>query len=134
MHLATRAKALAVWFLLLLLAILNGGLRESLLLPTLGVTVALPVSGLLLSAVIFLVAWFAIPRLGCRRASQYWSIGVFWLALTLLFEFGFGRFVQHRDWLELLGPYSFRDWNLWPVVLVVTVVSPRLVARLRGLA
>lgn len=134
MHLASWAKALAVWMFLVLLAILNGGLRESLLVSALGATAALPVSGLLLSAAIFLAAWFTTPWLGCRHASQFWIIGIFWLVLTLLFEFGFGRFVQHRDWLDLLGAYTFRDGNPWPVVLVVTLVSPRLVARVRGLA
>ena len=134
MHMTTLAKALSVWVLLLLLAILNGGLREHLLVPLMGTTAALPVSGILLSAGILLAAWFTTPWLGCVRPAQYWSIGVFWLAFTLLFEFGFGRFIQHREWLELLGAYTFRDGNLWPVVLLVTLVSPRLVARLRGLS
>jgi len=126
-------KALAAWFLLLSLAILNGGLREHLLVPALGRMVALPVSGVLLSAAIFLVTWLVSTWFRCRRAAQYWLIGVLWLVLTLLFEFGLGRFVQHRDWLDLLGAYTFRGGNLWPLVLVVTLVSPRLAARLRGL-
>jgi hypothetical protein len=132
MHMTTLAKALAVWLLLVVLAILNGSLRESLLVPSLGSAVALPLSGVSLSAAIFLVAWFTTPRFGCSKASGYWFIGLFWVSLTLLFEFVFGHFVRHKGWLELLGAYTFRGGNLWPVVLVVTLIAPRLAARLRG--
>jgi hypothetical protein len=51
----------------------------------------------------------------------------------LVFEFGFGRFVQHREWPELFEAYRFEGGNIWPLALVATAVSPWLAAKWRGL-
>jgi len=125
-------KAIAAWALILPLAILNGAFREAVLLPSLGNPWAQALSGLLLSACIIAVAVAFVPRLVRRGSMQPWQMGVLWLALTLVFEFGFGRLVLDRSWPELLGAYTFADGNLWPLVLLVTAAAPPLAARLQG--
>jgi len=126
-------KALALWCCILVLAILNGGFRESMLIPALGRFAGLVASGILLSACIFLVAFFAAPWFAPSATRRYLLIGMVWLLLTLAFEFGFGRFVQHKTWAELFQAYTFTGGNLWPFVLLVTCLSPWLAARLRRL-
>lgn len=132
MKVKTVLKALLLWAAILLCAMANGALRELLLIPALGTTPGLVLSGLILSGCVFAVAWFATPWYGRLAAGQYRAIGLFWLVLTLAFEFGFGRLVQHKSWPELLQAYTFKDGNLWPVVLVMTLVAPWLAARRRG--
>jgi hypothetical protein len=119
-------KATAVWALILVLAILNGALREAVLLPALGKPWGLTLSGLLLAACIVAVALAFVPRIVRQGGVEPWRIGLRWLVLTLVFEFGFGRLVQGRSWDELLQAYTFADGNLWPLVLVVTAVAPSL--------
>lgn len=126
-------KALLVWLAILVLAIVNGGMRERALNPIMGPVGGLVTSGAILSLCIFLVAFFSAGWLGAAEAPEFWLIGLLWLVLTIVFEFGFGRLVQRRTWTELLQAYAFRGGNLWPVVLVVTLVSPWVAARLRGL-
>jgi hypothetical protein len=126
-------KAAAVWLLILGCAILNGGLREMLLMPALGRPFALVLSGLLLSACIVAVSYALVPWFGELSRPDCFCLGLFWLCLTLAFEFGFGRLVQHRSWAELLQAYTFQDGNLWPLVLLVTLMSPLAAARLRKL-
>jgi len=126
-------KAATLWLAILVLAILNGAFREWILLPSLGNFAGLVASGVILSACIFLVAWAAVPWFGPLGARRFLSVGVLWLLLTLLFEFGFGRFVQHKPWTELFDAYTFHGGNIWPVVLLVTCLSPWLAARLRHL-
>jgi hypothetical protein len=133
MPVAVLLKALVLWIVILVLAILNGTLREKALMPVIGTFGGLFASGIVLSVCIVLVAVLAAPWYGPLPSSQYWLMGLFWLLLTLLFEFGFGRFVQHKDWAQLLQTYTFKGGNIWPVVLAVTVLSPWLAARLRGL-
>ena len=132
MPVAVLLKALVLWIGILVLAILNGALREKALMPAMGTFGALIASGIVLSVCIGLVAFFAAPWYSPLPSSQYWLIGLFWLILTLLFEFSLGRFVQHKDWTELLQAYTFKGGNIWPVVLAVTLLSPWLAARLRG--
>jgi hypothetical protein len=125
-------KALGSWVAILMLAMLNGAFREKFLLPMFGAVAALASSGVLLSACILLVAWLAAPWFGRLSAWQWLLIGLFWLGLTLVFEFAFGRLVQHKAWGELFSAYTFKDGNLWPLVLVVTLLAPWTTARLRG--
>jgi len=133
MTLSAWFKALALWFAILVLAILNGAFRESVLVPALGGFAGLVISGLLLCACIFLVAFVAVPLFAPSGPRRYLAIGVFWLLLTLSFEFGFGRYVQQKSWTEQLEAYTFAGGNLWPAVLLVTLLAPWLAARLRRL-
>lgn len=126
------ARAASLWLVILVLAILNGLLRERLLVPVLGACAGLVGSGVMLGVGIFLVAWLAAPGYGALSAAQWLRVGLFWLLLTLAFEIGFGYLVLHRTWADLLGAYIFRGCNLWPAVLVTTFLSPGLAARLRG--
>jgi hypothetical protein len=125
-------KATAVWLVILVCAVLNGGLREALLVPSLGEPIALVVSGVLLSVAIVAVSLLLVPRLGRLSTSQCLYVGLLWLCLTLIFEFGFGRLVQHQSWQQLVEAYTFKDGNTWPVVLVVVFVAPLLAVRVRG--
>jgi len=126
-------KALVLWLAILALAIANGLLREKILIPRLGSTTGLVSSGILLSAGVLLVAWAGAPWYGSLTSWQWMLVGAFWLGLTLMFEFGFGRLVQHKTWGEMLEAYTFKDGNIWPLVLLVTLVAPWLVAKIKGL-
>ena len=126
-------KAAALWLAVLVLAILNGALRERALIPTFGSFAGLVASGIILCACILVVTFVAAPWYGRLASRQWFLIGLFWLLLTLVFEFSFGRFVQHKTWTELFDAYAFRGGNIWPVVLLTTFLTPWIAARLRGL-
>lgn len=125
-------KALVIWVGILALAIANGVLRESILIPVFGTPTALVLSGLLLSALIFCVAYFSLPWLHISRPILLYIVGVGWLVLTLFFEFSFGLW-QGKSLSELLEAYTFKGGNIWPVVLAATVLAPYIAAKLRGL-
>jgi len=126
-------KGGVLWLVILALAILNGAMREKLLVPFLGSYPGLFLSGTILSLCIFIVAYFAAAWYGRLTSRQWLLLGLFWLLLTVVFEFSFGRFVLHKTWVELFAAYSFRGGNIWPVVLVVTGTAPWIAARIRGL-
>lgn len=126
-------KALVIWGGILALAVSNGMLRESLLIPVFGTPAALVLSGLLLSALIIGVTYLSLPWLQISHPLQLCAVGLGWLALTLVFEFSFGVW-QGKSWSELLEAYIFKDGNIWPVVLVATALAPYIAAKLRGRA
>jgi len=123
-------KAFVAWLGILCLAMGNGAFREAALIPWLGKTPGLVLSGVLLSLLVLLVAWLFVRRLGGLALPRALLVGAFWLALTLAFEFGFGRFAQHKAWSDLLDAYTFKDGNLWPLVLAVTLLAPAIASRL----
>ncbi|MBL8446270.1 MAG: hypothetical protein JNJ44_02530, partial [Zoogloeaceae bacterium] len=62
---------------------------------------------------------------------QGWQVGIGWLASTVVFEFGMGRWVLGKPWSDLLAAYTFTDGNLWPLVLLTVLLAPPGLARRR---
>lgn len=105
-------KSFLVWLCFIPAAILNGGLREYVLVPFIGRDWALPVSGIVLSLCIFLITWLLLPRLvKVRTSGTGWLIGICWLALTVAFEFASGM-AGGDTAAELLSAYNPLTGNL----------------------
>ncbi len=124
-------RTVLVWFALLVLAILNGGFREAVLLPHLGRGAAQAVSTIMLSLLILALGWIAMPWIGPRTLQEAWTIGVIWVGLTLAFEFLAGHYIFGKPWPELLADYNLFAGRIWVMVLIVTLMTP-IVAFMRG--
>jgi hypothetical protein len=122
-----------VWCLLLVLAVLNGGVRDVWLTPRLGDPVGRAISTLLLCALILLTIWLTVGWIRPTTRGAALGIGVLWTGLTLAFEFGVGHYGFGKPWAELLADYDVSRGRIWIAVLVVTLVGPLWTARLRGL-
>ncbi len=131
MSLAIAVKTLVVWTVILVLAMANGILREVALVPALGKTAALISSGLILSCLIVIVAYLSLPWFGFLGTAEFIGVGVAWLFLTLTFEFAFGLF-RGKAPAEILEAYTFKDGNIWTLVLLVTMLSPWFAAKLKS--
>ena len=119
-------KSFVVWLCFIPAAILNGGLREYVLVPAIGRKWALPASGIILSVCIFLITWLLLPRLvKVRTSGSAWLIGICWLVLTVAFEFASGL-AGGNTVVELLSAYNPLTGNLWLLVLATTLLSPVL--------
>lgn len=79
-----------------------------------------------------MVVYLALPWLGRLPIAGYVGIGVGWLVLTVVFEFTLGLVIEGRPLPQVLEAYTFKDGNIWPVVLLVTAGAPCLAAWLRG--
>jgi hypothetical protein len=126
-------RALAVWCLLLLLAVLNGGVRDAWLSPALGDPIGRAISTLLLCGLIFLATWLTIGWIRPTSSAAALGVGALWSVLTLAFEFGVGHYGFGKPWLELLADYDLSRGRIWIAVLLITLLAPLWTARLRGL-
>ena len=125
-------KSLLVWVCFIPAAILNGGLREHVLVGAVGEKWALPLSGIILSACIFLITWFLLPRtVKALSAKDSLRIGICWVFLTIAFEFASGL-AGGNTIKELLAAYNPLTGNLWLIVLVTTLLSPIIAGRVSG--
>ncbi len=125
-------KAAALWLIILVLAVANGILRESVLVPGLGRVAGFVLSGLILSALVVLVAYLGVPWLRAHGRALL-GVGLGWLVATLVFEFAFGL-LRGKPMGEILAAYTFREGNLWPLVLLVVILAPWVAGKLRGMA
>ena len=125
-------KSLLVWVCFIPAAILNGGLREHVLARSVGEKWALPLSGIILSACIFLITWFLLPRtVKALSAKDSLRIGICWVFLTIAFEFASGL-AGGNTIKELLAAYNPLTGNLWLLVLAATLLSPVIAGRVSG--
>ena len=123
-------KAALVWLGIACLAVANGVLREKLMVPQWGRHIALPLSGITLCMLVFLAAWFCRGFIGAKTGTVQWLVGVQWVLMTLAFEFLFGHYVAGKSWAVLLQSFNIATGDLFSLVLVVSLLSPRLAARI----
>jgi hypothetical protein len=126
-------RALAVWFAILLMANVNGAVRQAWLIPQVGETAGRAVSTLALGGMVFLVTWLAIGWMRPPTRSDAMKIGGLWLVLTLAFEFLVGHYVFRQPWVALLEDYDVTRGRIWVLVLVVVLLAPLWSARLKGI-
>lgn len=123
-------RYLIAWFVLLAVAVMNGGLRD--------LTYGRHVSELLanqISCVSGIALFAVVIRQYVRRwppvsARQAWHIGLFWMSLTVAFEFLFFHYVAGHPWSVLLANYDLAGGRLWPLILLWVLVAPYLFHRL----
>jgi hypothetical protein len=117
-------RYLIVWFVLLLVAMVNGAVRDFTYGRRLSELLANQVScitGILLFAIVIRQYVRFWPPQSAREA---WGIGLFWMALTVAFEFLFFHYVAGHSWSELLANYDIVHGRLWPLILVWVAVAP----------
>jgi hypothetical protein len=125
-------KTSVIWFVIALLAIANGVFRENILVSSLGQSIALPVSGITLSIIVFIVTYISFPIFGKNSSLTYFLIGLQWVLMTLLFEFMFGHYMIGKSWSDILQVFNIMKGNLFIIVLIVSLFSPLLVAKIKN--
>ncbi len=125
-------RAFLFWLPMIPIAVLNGILRESVYakwMPELRAhQVSTLIAALLMGAYIVLV----YPGLHPASASGAGMVGLLWIALTVAFEFLFGRLVAGHSWARLLRDYDLAAGRVWLLFLLWIGVAPVLLYALRG--
>jgi hypothetical protein len=125
-------RASLVWLGILALASLNGALRDLIVAPRIGDTVARAISTVILCGLVLLVTWLSIRWLGPRGPRQALGVGLLWVALTLTFEVAAGR-LSGKPWSVVLADYDVLRGRIWILVPIVTFLAPLWAGRVRGL-
>lgn len=125
-------KTSVIWFVMALLAIANGVFRENVLVSSLGQSIALPVSGITLCVIVFIVTYISFPLFGKHHALTYFYIGLQWVFMTLSFECLFGHYIMGKSWSDILQVFNIMKGNLFIIVLIVSLFSPLLVAKIKN--
>ncbi|HEX5760615.1 MAG TPA: hypothetical protein VF121_15620 [Thermoanaerobaculia bacterium] len=135
MSMATRAgiyaKGFAAWLGFGAVVVALGAVREALLRPRLGALRAEQLETIVASAaVLALIVWFVRATRTTRR--QALVLGVAWVVLTLLFEFGVFHLALGVPMDELLAAFDLPHGRLWPLFLLTLLVGPLLARRRRS--
>jgi hypothetical protein len=123
-------RAFGVWVILLVAAFANGGIREVLIVPQVGEQLGHVIGVVVLSGVIFGITCVFVKTVGQMPSSAWFLVGLFWLVLSLLFEFGFFHYGMHEPWERLLADYNLFRGRLLIVVWLTTLFSPLVCGKL----
>ncbi|KYK36604.1 MAG: hypothetical protein HXS46_13775 [Theionarchaea archaeon] len=123
-------QAIGVWVLLLILAIINGVLRNEVYGPLMEELLAHQISTIT-AIVLFLVAMYVFfSKTNARyTGTDLIAIGALWLILTVVFEFMFGHYVMGNSWSRLFHDYNILEGRVWSLVLLTTVVGPFFIGK-----
>jgi hypothetical protein len=128
---AALARAAAVWFGIMLIAVANGTLRVFLIVPLTGEAIGHIVSTLLLCILIIFVAGMTVRWIGATTTRALFCAGGLWLAMTVAFEFLAGHYLFGNSWERLLANYNVLAGRVWVLVLLTTFLGPWLGAKMR---
>jgi hypothetical protein len=124
-------RHVAAWLLVMVMAIVNGTIRDFTYGRWLGERLAHSLSVIPLLIGILAVAIGLARRWPLPSPEATAGVGAIWLALTLGFEFGLGT-AAGRPMGALLAQYDFVHGNLWPLVPLSMAVAPALARRWIG--
>ena len=120
------AQPLGLWTLMAVVAVLNGGLRETVIVPRVGEYLGHVVSTALLVAAILAVAYLYFSRTSIEYVrAELLAVGVCWVVLTVGFEFLVG-YVEGTPVSVTLGQYDVLAGQLWILVPLALLVAPLL--------
>jgi hypothetical protein len=121
---------IAAWAGGALIGVANGVLREATYGRVVGQRAGHAASGV--TAIAAFAGYFSLleRRWPIPTTGEALAIGACWSAMTVVFEFGFGRTLAKQSWEALLADYDVRKGRTWPFVLAWIGVGPAVV---RGL-
>ena len=124
-------RAFIVWLLVMAVEFVLGTLRFLFLRPRVGDFRSAQIGVVIGSAFFFIVVYICEPWLSPRTAANAVKVGFLWVALTLLFEFIFGRYAMNRSWDSLVLDYNLSRGGLMPLGLMIFGLSPLIALQLR---
>jgi hypothetical protein len=117
-------KHLLGWFGLLVIAIINGAIRDFIYKPYLGELLAHQVSTVIGIILFGIFIWYLNKRWPLASSRQAWTVGLIWLAMTISFEFLFFHYARGTPWEVLLCDYNISEGRIWVLVLIWTTIAP----------
>jgi hypothetical protein len=116
-------KYFFAWFGMMILAIVNGGLRDFVYKLHVGDLPAHQISTVIL--MVLLAGYFRLLTAiwPIRSASQAWVIGGMWFLMTEAFEFGMG-FIEGASWSTLFQAYNVCAGQVWIFIPLWVLIGP----------
>jgi hypothetical protein len=122
---------LGAWLGAALIGVANGVAREATYARLVDERTAHQVSGV--TGIAAFAAYFRAlqARWPLPSTATALEVGGAWVAMTVAFEFGFGRLVAKQSWEDLLADYDLAAGRTWPLVLAWIGLGPAVVRAIR---
>lgn len=117
-------KYVFAWFGMMILAIINGGIRDFVYESYVGDLQAHQISTAILMVLFAGYFWLLTTIWPIKSASQACVIGGIWFLMTEAFEFGVGRFIEGGSWSTLFHAYNVFAGQVWILIPLWVLIGP----------
>jgi hypothetical protein len=124
---------IGAWLGATTLGVANAAVRQLAYADRVGELAAHQISTVTLLAALTYYIWLLDQRWPVPTTRTAIAIGASWAVLTVLFEFGLGRYILGSSWSDLLANYNLAAGRIWIVVLVWMALEPAVLQRLRAI-
>ena len=124
-------KALIAWPLIASAETVAGTIRELFITPVIGQRPAHQLGFFIAVTNILFIAWLTAPWIKAETFKSQLAVGLVWLILMLIFEFGLG-YILGFSWEYLLADYNLARGGLMSFGLVIMLLAPAFGAWLRN--
>jgi hypothetical protein len=114
---------------MLLLAIINGIARDLWYKKFVGDITAHQISTFSLILLFGLYIYLILSIYAPATKTQAILIGIMWLVMTLIFEFGFGRY-RGNSWSALFADYNILKGRIWILIPLWVAIAPYIFYKL----
>jgi len=125
-------RAFLIWLLIILAESVHGTLRQLFLAPIIGDFPARRIAVFIGMLLIFILSYFCIRWIAAPNVKSLLAIGLMWVLLTALFEFGLGFFVFNYQSERLFEDYDLSRGGLMGFGLLFMFFAPFLADRLQA--
>jgi len=119
------------WIGMVIIAIMNGVIRDAFYGKRLGELTAHQISTFTLIVLSGLYLWLLGLAWKIPSSNQAITIGFIWLTLTVAFEFLFGHYVMKHPWARLFHDYNIFKGRIWVLVLIWITIAPYVFYRFK---
>ena len=124
-------RAIEVWLVISVVEVTHGVARVAFLQPVVGDFRARQIAVLTGSFLIIATAFVFRRWLGTTSAGDCFVVGGVWVVLTLGFELALARLALDLPWERVLADYNLWEGGLMPIGLMVMLLTPLIVFRVR---
>ena len=124
-------RAFSVWLIIIVAESIHGTIRQVFLAPVVGDFTARRIavfSGMIL---IFLITYFFVRWINAPSVKSLFAIGLIWVILTVLFEFGLGVFIFNYSRQRMFEDYDLSHGGLMGFGLLFMFFAPLSAAKFR---
>jgi hypothetical protein len=112
------------WFPMLVIAIINGAIRDFAYKNRLGDLRAHQLSTLTGAILMGLYIWGLLRIWPLTSDAQAFIVGLIWLGMTVIFEFSMILFIQKKPLGSAFADYNLLAGRLWPLFLLWILFAP----------
>jgi glucan phosphoethanolaminetransferase (alkaline phosphatase superfamily) len=122
-------KYIIAWFGMMILAVINGAVRDFIYKPYAGDSAAHQISTVILLILLAIYIRWLTNRWRLHSPAQAWIVGILWFLMTEMFEFGMGL-KQGMSWKQMLHAYNILEGQTWILIPLWVLIGPFVCFRL----